>query len=350
MLEEILLARAVVVLSVVLLAALAFLFGHGVWLAVARRRTRSRLARGHAAMTRLVTTGEMDRAEVEAVRALPGYAQERLFAELARNFEGTFREQLRDVAVEVGALQRATARTRSRFWWRRVRGIRTLATLGAAEPLMLQLLRDRHPGVRAQVAEWAADHPSPAILRALLMMLSSSETLYRFVVQDAVLRAGPAAAEPLADFLASYRGAGTRPALEVAAIIAHPSFADPAIALCRDEDPDVRAAAAEVLGAVGGEAGVGILTELLTDPEGEVRCAAVSALARLGHWPAAAQIAPLLRDRVFKVRRAAGLALNALGSPGLLLLRRFQNDSDRFAADMARQVLDLPAVGAEGAR
>jgi HEAT repeat protein len=90
------------------------------------------------------------------------------------------------------------------------------------------------------------------------------------------------------------------------------------------------------------------LLDLLTDPVPEVRAAAAHALGKLGHWPAASHLAPLLRDHAWIVRRDAGLALRALGAPGLLYLRRSLTDIDHFAADMARQVLDLPStVGLE---
>jgi HEAT repeat protein len=73
-----------------------------------------------------------------------------------------------------------------------------------------------------------------------------------------------------------------------------------------------------------------------------VRAAAAKALGKLGHWPAASSLASLLRDRDWNVRREAGLALRAFGAPGALFLRRSLSDSDPFACDMARQVLDLP--------
>jgi hypothetical protein len=38
------------------------------------------------------------------------------------------------------------------------------------------------------------------------------------------------------------------------------------------------------------------------------------------------------------------LALRAVGSPGILFLRRSLSDYDAFAADMAKQVLDLPEM------
>jgi hypothetical protein len=48
------------------------------------------------------------------------------------------------------------------------------------------------------------------------------------------------------------------------------------------------------------------------------------------------------------VRSQSALALRRLGAPGELMLRRALDDADRFAADIARQVLDAPERGGGG--
>ena len=63
-------------------------------------------------------------------------------------------------------------------------------------------------------------------------------------------------------------------------------------------------------------------------------------LGALGHWPSSPLLADSLGDPAWEVRRAAGLALDRLGGPGQLYLRRALDSTDRFARDMARQVLD----------
>jgi HEAT repeat protein len=105
----------------------------------------------------------------------------------------------------------------------------------------------------------------------------------------------------------------------------------------------VRALAIDVVGRTGGADAVERLTALLADPAPAPRAAAARALGHLGHWPAAGRLRELLRDPAWDVRRAAGVALHALGAPGALLLRRALLDEDRFAADMARQILQVPA-------
>jgi len=71
-------------------------------------------------------------------------------------------------------------------------------------------------------------------------------------------------------------------------------------------------------------------------------------LRRLGHRQAAPDLAPLLRDSSFVVRRSAGAALAGLGPGGILLLRHYLSDTDRFAADMARYSLDVAALSPPG--
>ncbi|HEV7845153.1 MAG TPA: HEAT repeat domain-containing protein, partial [Thermoleophilaceae bacterium] len=230
---------------------------------------------------------------------------------------------------------------RRRRWWLRLRGVRLLSALGAGGPAVLELFADPRAEVRAQAAEWAAQQPGEAPLERLLELLDDPRELCRFAVKDALLRRGGAAAEPIARHLAR---AGARPheALEVAAGIAEPRFLPAAAAHTAAPDAEVRALAASLLGAVGGAEAVERLVALLDDEDAAVRAAATTALARLRHWPAAGPIAERLGDPAWAVRRAAGLGLRELGAPGLLLLRHALDAPDRFARDMARQVLDLP--------
>ena len=100
--------------------------------------------------------------------------------------------------------------------------------------------------------------------------------------------------------------------------------------------------AATLVGAIGGGPAIGLLLRLLGDEAPEVRAAAARGLGKAEHWPAAAVLAGLLGDSSCAVRREAGVALRRLGSPGMLFLRRALSARDAFAADAARQMLDLP--------
>lgn len=331
-------------------AAVLALLGHGLWLSAARRRAERWRARGRPALNAALTAERLEEAELEVLRSVPLAHRTRLVQELAPSLSGSARARLAEVAREIGVWRHARRRLRSRAWPARLAAARTLMTLEQSEEVFLPLLGDPHPAVRAQAAEWAGEHPTPAAAAALLRILPGAAPLVRFAVQDALLRLRGVATAPLADFLARHDGPAVLPALLAARGLARPDFAAPAARLCHDPDPAVRAAAADLLGAVGSELAVAEMVRLLGDPDARVRAAAVHAIGRLGHWPAAAAVAERLRDPSWDVRLAAGTTLRGLGSPGELMLRRYTADADRFAADMARRVLEIPGRAVEAGR
>jgi|GEM_PF-621060 len=327
---------------ILLVAFLLLFFGHGVWLAWYRRRSYPLLVLARQALVTALEAEEIPNAERNQVAALSVRLQIRMFVSIAPSLGGVQRQRLAALAREMNLTTRATARCRSRFWWRRLQGARLFTLLGGGHSVMPPLFRDRHPAVRAQVAEWAIDYPSAVNIDSLLSLLSDPIGLCRFTAQDSLLRMGNVVIEPLVHYLAYHSGREVEAAVQVAEGLADPRFLAPALVLCRDESPRVRALAATLLGALGGSEGVEVLTSLLTDASPEVRAAAARTLGKVRHWPAAARLAGLLRDQTWIARQAAGLALRSLGAPGYLFLRRFCTDSDQFAADMAKQVLDLP--------
>jgi HEAT repeat protein len=184
------------------------------------------------------------------------------------------------------------------------------------------------------------------VISAMLKMLADPATQARFAVQDAMLRMGSIVAEPLAAFLETHSGLPAESGLRVAESLAETRFLPAALRHSASEDAGVRIAATSLLGAIGGAAPGERLTELLKDTDSRVRAMAAHGLGRMQHWQAASQLAETLRDRAWRVRRDAALALRAIGAPGALFLRRALKGEDAFAADMAQQILDLPATAA----
>jgi HEAT repeat protein len=269
-----------------------------------------------------------------------------ILREFARNLEGASAERLAAVAEDTGLLRHARRRSLSRWWWRRLEAVRVLQALGTGREVRLTMLDDPHPQVRAQVAKWAALLPTSETADRLLLLLEDPAPLVIFAAQGTLISIGPPTIAPLAEYLRRHEGPGTEAAMRVACHLADPAFLLPALQQCHHESAQVRALAAHLAGALGGFEVTHALYQLLADPVPEVRAAAARALGSLGHWPAGSDLAGLLRDSAWVVRREAGLSLRALGAPGTLLLRRSLHDDDPFAADMARQVLDLPDIAA----
>jgi HEAT repeat protein len=338
-----LLQHIVLVQGILLAIILGLFFAHGLWLAWYQQRYQPLLERAQATIGTVVLGDTvLPLTEYEWLRALPVRLQIRLFTHLAPSLSGAKKQQLTALARALGLLARAATRCHSQWWWRRLQGAHLFTLLGGGEHVVPVLLWDPAALVRAQAAEWTVEHPTPAVIKALLLLLGDAESLCRFAAQDALLRLGPLVAEPLVHLLSLPVGLGVETALEVAVGLADARFFSPALTLCHSATPDVRALAATLLGALGRREGVEVLTALLDDDVLEVRTAAAQALGKLRYWPAAPALATLLRDRAWDVRREVGLALRSLGPPGLLCLRRSLQDADRFAADMARHVLDLP--------
>jgi len=342
-----LLRVALVVIGGMAAAALGAIFGHGAWMAWYDRRAAPRLERGRIALAAIGVRPRVDRSDVALLRALSPRLQVRLFTELAPSLGGSQRRHLSALAQEVGLTVRAVALCRSRRWWRRLSGVRLLTALGGGQEVVPALFSDPHPAVRAEAAEWAGQHPTPDVVGRLVDSLAGDGRLGSWVVRDSLLRIGPAVVEPLARYLETHSGRKALPGLEVAAGLADPRFAAAALHLCRDPHPAARARAATLAGAIGGAELVETLHALLDDPDPRVRASAAAAVGRLGHWPAAPRLARMLRDPAWIVRSQSALAMRRLGSPGTLLLRRALDDADRFAADIARQVLDMPETSAE---
>jgi HEAT repeats len=330
----------IVVVEVALLAtSLLVLIGHAVALAARERRQRPQLAQAARSLRATLEGTPLDRDDLAALARLRTNGQIAALGDLSTSLGGGDKHRLAQVAADLGLLEKAERWCSSRRWGTRLRGARVFTVLGGGETVVPRMFSDRRPEVRAQAAQWAGDHPESDSIDHLLSMLADPETLCRFTVKDSLLRVGHAAAEPL---LRSLVKNPTPEALEVAAGIGDARFLGPALQCCRSSDARTRALAAILIGSIGGTQATDALSDLLRDRDLNVRAAAATGLGKLGHWPAAGALAERLRDSSWDVRRAAGLALRALGAPGMLLLRRALSDGDRFASDMAQQVLEIP--------
>ncbi|MBM4255857.1 MAG: HEAT repeat domain-containing protein [Deltaproteobacteria bacterium] len=327
--------------GIALSVLVVWFLGHGLLLQRYKRWSQPLLDQAREALTVALDNPSRGRELLEPFRKLPIRLQIRLFSELLPTLSGEQKQWLTNLGRELRLTTRAERQCRSRLWWRRLRGARLITLLGAREAVMLPLLVDRNPYVRAQAAEWAVNRPDAATVDILLALLSDPDGWCRFAVQDSLLRMGGNVLDRLVVYLSTHAGHEVKAPLQIAINIADPRLLPPAITLTRDHISEIRALAATLLGSLGGAQATEVLTALLTDADPAVCASATRALGKLSHWPAAATVASLLRDQVWEVRKEAGLALAALGAPGVLFLNRALKGSDPSAADMARHVLDL---------
>jgi HEAT repeat protein len=329
-------------LAVLLAIVLALLLGHAAWARARDRRLEQPLARARTAVAQAVD-GHTDQNEARAaLAALPMNCRITVLADLAPTLRGVQRDRLELLARESGVVETAERWVCSRRWWRRLHAARVYTLLQGSGGPIGRMLDDPAWEVRAEAAQWVALAPTDADIARLVAMLDDTHPLPRFAAKDSLRRIGGRAAGPLATLLADVSGAQAAAALEVATAVATPAMLAPALRLTEDELPETRCRAAAVLSVLGGEQAVTALERLLGDPDPDVRAGAATALGKLGHWPAATALAARLGDQSWEVRRAAALSLRELRGPGVVLLRRALERDDRFAADIAQQVLDLP--------
>ncbi|MHB1510375.1 MAG: HEAT repeat domain-containing protein [Acidimicrobiales bacterium] len=118
--------------------------------------------------------------------------------EVAASVSGDGAALVEQAAREMGLFERAARWCRSRRWSHRLRGVRSFGPLGGGGDLVPARLGDAHPLVREAAARWVARHPSPAPAERLVAMLDDRERRCRLAAEDALIRLGATAAEPLA--------------------------------------------------------------------------------------------------------------------------------------------------------
>lgn len=330
------------------LGALSAMFvvfiAHSLWVELTARPTQRRLAQLRQHMVSAL--GDQSPIIAPTSREDARFYR-RALEELAATVSGAGAVQVEGAARELGLLDQAEHWCRSRWWWHRLRGVRLFGLLGGGGAIVPAHLGDTSPLVRAAAALWAVRHPSPRLAVRLIEMLDDPELRCRLAAKDALTRIGALASEPLAAYLLRASTSGRALALEVATGIADARFLEEGLCAAVDSDPAVRAQAATLLAAIAGDDAEQALLALLPDPSEPVRIAATHGLGVLGSWQVAPALARQLRDSAWDVRREAALALRRLGSAGRLYLRRALVDPDPYAADMARQVLDLPGTAVD---
>lgn len=339
-----LLVRILALETVLLAGTVVLLIGQAIWLWWHRRRSLPILTWGQQVLSATVEGHPLSDADLRRLRRLPVRLQTKLLVEVGGDLDGTERERFARLARALGLVSRAEVLCRSRLWWRRLHGVRLLVLWGGGETDVPSLLADPHAEVRAQAAEWSVHYPHASIIDGLLALLTDPSGVCRFTAQNTLLRLQGLAVAPLARYLTVAPPHGIETALQVAQGVAGVDLQPLALGLARHESPRARVFVAGLLAALGGREETVELVRLLKDPSPVVRAAAARGLGALAYWPSAPQVAALLRDRAWQVRREAGLALRAMGAPGVLFLRRALTSDDRFAADMAQQVLNLPGL------
>lgn len=340
---ELLIAAAVTVGTAVSFVAV------GLFLDFSRWRARRRTDRIHELLARVLLADESKAAEAaeRLARHRPAVVIP-LVQRLAADVHGDAMVRLRALVSSAALDRHIRSRVNSRRWRRRAQGAGLANLLPDGDPARTALLDDPHPLVRARCAEALESSDAGACAERLVELLDDEVDAGKFAAQGALIHAGSLAVDALAEYLMTGNDDGVRWALEVAANLPDPDLI-PGIRRHLDgPDPERRAIATRAV-AIWAD-GVDELRDRLVDDDPHVRAAAADAVALAGAEELAAHVGRLLGDRSWIVRERAGRSLAAMGPTGVMTLRVHLDDEDDYARDMARQVLDTLGLSHSPAR
>jgi HEAT repeat protein len=188
---------------------------------------------------------------------------------------------------------------------------------------LLELLNDdaTDPDVRWFAVRALADFPDPAVIPTLLQTIQTATQPELPQAAAQVLSAMGTQVMPLLDQLLEQPA--SRPiAVQVLAQMRQPQAIPPLLALSKDRDATIRAAAIDALSGFHTPEIAQVLQQALADPDSAVRLTAVRSVGFCwrdlpdDQW--LPRLQPLLRDRDLAVCRQAALTLGRLGNLGAI--------------------------------
>lgn len=232
-----------------------------------------------------------------------------LLSKYGRSLTGDSRKQVTQLARDLDLMVVLLSETRSFRAWKRAAAAFRIGDVGDRQSTRLvHLLSDRDRRVRNAATRSLGKQRAVEGVAPIVLALSDGGVA-RAVGGQALLDIGPAAATSLVGLMAS-------------------------------QNPEVRAAAAELLGRIGSAEHGRTLVHHLHDPAANVRVAIVRALGRLGGSAASEAIPQMLDDQVPYVRAAAATAVGVLGSPtDVPRLLKLVVDPDHLPAHAAASAL-----------
>lgn len=219
-------------------------------------------------------------------------------------------------------------------------------------PLILSAMKDDHPYVRLQAAEVLGDMGYRHKLgEAIEKVASSLSLVLQSKTEEAWVKCGAAEAlgliahsgDAVIDALLAGLGDADRDlrfysAWSLGRLRAAPRAFEPLIRALKDEDFEVRAAAADALGLYGSEA-IAALKEALTDPESGIHDQSAQALGKIG-GDGVKILRELFKDPKLELRIAAVKGFAKAGPEGEEALEAALSDPNKDIQRAAAEALE----------
>ena len=267
--------------------------------------------------------------------------------DLRNTMAGPEIETLAGIIDRYGLVKQQAARLRSRFpLGRRLRAAVALAEMGdeSSAPVLIEFLNDREPEVRIQCARGLGRmHHTPAI-DAIIERFDEESPWVRSRFADTLVGFGAGAVWSLLAYIRVNHDhdEGNEAVIEAIRILGTIGERDvgPALSDLLDsfEDPELKIAAIDSLGYIGGPMAVAPLVGFLDADDWRIRNKAAHSLGEIGDPLADPALRTSLEDENWWVRRSSAAALAGIPG-GLETLHRALHADDVFARDAAAEAL-----------
>jgi HEAT repeat protein len=267
--------------------------------------------------------------------------------DLRNTMAGPEIETLAGIIDRYGLVKQQAARLRSRFpLGRRLRAAVALAEMGdeSSAPVLIEFLDDREPEVRIQCARGLGRmHHTPAI-DAIIERFAQESPWVRSRFADTLVGFGAGAVWSLLAYIRVNHDQDddNEPVIEAIRILGIIGERDigPALIdlLDRFEDPELKIAAIDALGYIGGPMAVAPMVGFLDTDDWRIRSKAAHSLGEIGDPLANDALRKGLEDTNWWVRRNSAAALAGM-SEGVEVLHEALHADDPFARDAAAEAL-----------
>jgi len=255
-------------------------------------------------------------------------------------------DTLAGIIDRYGLVKRQAARLRSRFpLGRRLRAAVSLAEMGdeSSAPLLIEFLSDREPEIRIQCARGLGRMQHTPAIDAIIERFGKESPWVRSRFADTLVGFGALAAWPLLAYARVNHdyddNAAVVEAIRVLGTIGERDIGPPlSDLLAKFRNPELKIAAIEALGYVGGPLAVTPLVAYMQDHDWRLRAKAANSLGEIGDPQASPALRLGLEDENWWVRRNSAGALAGIPG-GLGILHEALHADDQFARDAAAEAL-----------
>ncbi len=336
-----------VILGVVTLVAFAMLLGLVTLKAINRRRALRRRER-HIRYVALISRRIAAKDTLEPIdgSAVDDDAFLDAVIDIRNVVTGRQIDTLAGIIDGVGLARRQEARLRSRFpLGRRLRAAVSLAEIGdeSTAPVLMAHLSDLEPEIRIQCARGLGRMQHEPGIDAILERFGLEAPWVRARFADTLVGFGTKATWPLVAYvranLTHDHIHGVVEAIRVLGVIGDREVGPSLAGILRvATEPEVRIAAIESLGMVGGPLAIRPLKYTFRSPDWRLRAKSATSLGHIGDPSINRVLASGLQDSNWWVRRNSASALAVLPGGDELLLLAIGSD-DPFARDAAAEAL-----------